>query len=295
MKKKILITGAGGFIGSHLVESMRNDPEYEVIAVCFKPGMSCESKKIKLFSLNLLKEKSWDILGKENPNIVVHCSAVLPHNISEKEAAKSNRILDDHFISFCDKNNCIAVYPSGTLVYGFSNESCNEDTPFDGKTEYIKEKIRTEQKIFSLKELNYYIFRISAPYGPNQKARTVIRIFIENALNRKNIFVFGRGKRQQDFTYVDDIIKAVLMALKSDKYGVYNIASGKPISMSDLARLIKGLVKSDSNIRNFEIVDPQESYKAYINIKKAKESFGWSPTYDIRMGLNKYIQFIIGE
>lgn len=292
-KKKVLITGASGFLGNHLISVLRKGNLFDLVGVVFNSGLKGAHKSIKVLSLDLLKEKSWEVLNNEKPDIVIHCAALLPEGILGLKASTQNRIIDDFFVSFCKHINCVAVYPSGTLVYGFKNRLCEETTPCDGKTEYIKQKIETEKKLLDHHESSF-IFRISAPYGPCQKSRTVINIFIDNALKNENINVFGSGKRQQDFTSIEDIVSLITTSIQTDKYGVYNVASGKPISMLNLAFLVKELTNSKSNIIRNQYNDPQELYRANFSIRKAKRCFGWSPAVDLKTGLTNIIESISG-
>ena len=139
------------------------------------------------------------------------------------------------------------------------------------------------------------ILRISAPYGPGQSPNNVIPIFIKNALANKDIQIFGTGRRSQDFIYIDDVARAFLAAVKTDRSGIYNIGSGESTSTLKLAKtILKTLPESHSKIV-FSGVDPQENYRLRMDISKTEKELKFSPTIMIEEGIQKYIGYLKGS
>jgi len=100
--------------------------------------------------------------------------------------------------------------------------------------------------------------------------------------------LFGTGSRTQDFVYVDDVVQAMWEAYQQRACGIYNIASGQPVSMRELAKIVCDLVPdTKSKIIFSEKPDPQESYRGVFSIEKAKSDFGYLPKTNLRDGLRK--------
>ena len=135
--------------------------------------------------------------------------------------------------------------------------------------------------------------RISAPYGEYSKNKNVINIFIDRALKNEDLIVYGKGSREQNFTYAGDIINALELILKKKINGTYNITSDKSISMIKLAKLIKKITKSKSRVIFNNKNDKQEYYRPKYNSKKAFEAFGYQSKYSLENGLKKYIKWYL--
>jgi nucleoside-diphosphate-sugar epimerase len=137
------------------------------------------------------------------------------------------------------------------------------------------------------------ILRISAPYGPGQRNRTVLRIFIERAISSMDLLYFGTGDRTQDFTSATDVAQAVICSIRRKRGGVFNIAGGNPISMKELAKLVVKCVSGcRSKIVPAGVPDSQESYRADFEILKAKRELGWAPQISLTEGVKQWIGFL---
>lgn len=240
---KILVTGAGGLIGCHVVENLYSSG-YEVFGL-YRTAPS-DKKKWNVLVSDLLDFNSIGRIEKTKPDIIVHCAAILPKEfVGEKalEAAKLNEIIDDRIIQYCTQGiGCRLIFISGTSVYGLSKSPWTEITKTNPIGPYLKAKIRTENRIKEIKNKSI-LMRVSAPYSPMQKARTVLKVFIENALLNNDLTYFGSGMRSQDFTHSSDIANAInnairRVALNECQSEIINVSAGNPISMKGLVHLV---------------------------------------------------------
>ncbi|MDA8649877.1 NAD-dependent epimerase/dehydratase family protein, partial [Alphaproteobacteria bacterium] len=133
--------------------------------------------------------------------------------------------------------------------------------------------------------------RISAPYGEFSKAKTVLNIFLEKALNNHAIQVHGSGRREQNFTYAGDVLRAIELCLKHDTKGIYEIVAQKNTTMVELARLIIEMTNSSSQLQVGKIEDPQENYAPNYSYERAKRELGYKPEFSLRKGLENYIKW----
>jgi UDP-glucose 4-epimerase len=159
---------------------------------------------------------------------------------------------------------------------------------------YVAQKVQSEkfgQALLLNNGINFISLRISAPYGPGQKSRTVLNIFIERALKGLALLYHGTGSRQQTFTHIDDVVHAFDRAIESGASGIFNIAGSEFVTVKQLADLVVSIIPNcASEVRPSEIKDPQEGATAMFSITKARQILGWRPTVSLKTGLTSCIQ-----
>jgi UDP-glucose 4-epimerase len=125
------------------------------------------------------------------------------------------------------------------------------------------------------------------------QARSVLPRFVRQALTSENIAWYGSGERTQDFVHVTDVVGACLLAAASSTPGIYNIGSGVPISMKQLAHLILRMVPhSRSQVLPADLPDPEEGCRWEVDVGKARNNLGYSPKVRLEDGLRQYIDFV---
>lgn len=291
----ILVTGAAGLIGSCALKVLHENGMN--IAGLYKTSPLGNFQWPVV--IGDLSENSLDsIVGRNRTfTTIVHCAAYLPLNSDELgKASLINRKIDNNIIQDVSGKKIKLIYLSGTSVYGFSDEICTEETIPNPEGEYVQEKYETENSIKNEVD-DHTILRVSAPYGPGQRSRTVFRIFIENALQHKPLLYYGSGVREQDFTYAGDVARAILKCVQHPEInGLFNIASGETITMKDLAHLVVRSVEgSKSEVRAAGLPDIQESYKARFSIEKAEKILKWTPEVSLEQGIQKWLTYLADE
>lgn len=293
-KYRVLVTGASGLIGGDALKALHLEG-FDVKGLCKTlPSIELPYKTIEG---NLVSDTLLKITKAEDFNIVVHCAAYLPKNNSDLAmAGVINRKIDENVIDYAVEKKARLIYLSGTSIYGNSKVEFTEESGIDPQGEYVTAKYASEQSIQG-KVQDYVTLRVSAPYGPHQKSRTVLRIFIENALRNEPLRYYGTGAREQDFTAVEDVSKAIVSCIKTpEAKGIFNIASGKPITMKSLARIVKEQVPGTKSIVGASgLADEQEGFQARFSIEKAKTVLGWSPGVSIEQGIAKWINHFTVE
>lgn len=282
MAKKVLVTGATGFIGQHVFRLIKKN-KFKVVGVSVDGG---QIDKEEIFKLDLCDSHKLSKFFKKNHfETIIHLAARVPQTSSEEgqklslidNVTSTLNILEEFKKSKAHK----FIFASGISVASQRN-SLYVLSKYLGEilSEYYEEQFNKQ----------VIILRISAPYGPGQRPNNVIPIFIKNALTNKDIQVFGTGKRSQDFIYVDDVAQAFLAATKSKKTGIYNVGSGGSTSMKKLAQIIlKVLPKSHSKIV-FSGKDPEENYRLKMDINKTKRDLKFIPKIMIEEGIKKYVE-----
>lgn len=293
--KNILISGASGSVGYGILDSMKNFKQYSIRGIYHGYEPPNQADNVTLVRADLTKSEAWAKLRDISADVLIHCAAKIPASFSDtkqRKLSRDNFIMDELAITYALETRCKFIYISSTGVYGYKfDRPCDESSELSPPSMYFEAKVQTERNIVSAKEiLGYYIFRISAPYGPFQRNKTVMKTFIADALKNKTLFYYGSGSRTQDFISVEDIAGACLSSIEKECYGIYNIASGRSVSMKALAMTIKKLAASESEIRPAAVDDPQEGYRALFDIRKAKQLLSWIPLCTLERGLDDLIK-----
>lgn len=287
--EKILVTGAAGLIGYGVVETLKYQQAYPV----FLAYHNCGSEKIQNgFRIDLERVSAESL--KEDFDCIVHCAAVIPNAVrGDEAAAAANRRIDDNIIDYCVRHGSRLIYISGASVY--DNEDQNlltEASALKLDSRYKEEKRNSEIRIE--KECgSYCILRVSSPYGARQKNASVFKIFIDAVCKESRICYFGSGSRTQDFVEVRDIAQAVWKGILYQANGIFNIASGKPVSMRQLADLISKIGQDEfgiiSRVCADNRIDPQEDVRVNIGIHHAESVLGWKPQIGLAEGIREWL------
>ncbi len=287
--EKILVTGAAGLIGYEVAEILKYRQAYPV----FLAYHNCGSEKIQSgFRIDL--ERAGVESLKEDFGCIVHCAAVIPGAVhGDEAAAAANRRIDDNIIDYCVRHGCRLIYVSGSSVYDNDDQDLlTEESKLKLDSRYKEEKRNSEIRIE--KECgSYCILRVSSPYGARQKNASVFKIFIDAVCEGSDICYFGSGSRTQDFIEVRDIARAVWKGIRHQGNGIFNIASGKPVSMRQLAELISKIGRDEfgmiSKVCAGNRVDPQEDVRVNIGIHAAESVLGWKPQIGLAEGIREWL------
>lgn len=301
MKKEnnVLVTGATGFIGSHLCKALIQKG-YRVF------GLSSSNKLQRVKSLlakkefHLLKGDVRDlnflkkILRKHQIKVIFHLAALLPRANALKNpflffdvnARGTLNLLNAAYSNKVEK----FIYASSDSVYSQPPKylPVDESHPTLPSTIYGMSKLEGELycHLYS-KAINITILRYCGVYGKGQHKHNAVYRFISQALKNKPITIYGDGTQSSDFTYIEDVIQGTILAFEKNKPGIYNISSGKETSIKELATIIIELTNSKSKII-FTNQKTNRPFRFVLDITKAKKILGYSP-HSLKEGLSKYI------
>ena len=187
------------------------------------------------------------------------------------------------------------IYFSSSMVYGnFPGGHVTEETPCEPLGIYGALKFGGEKLVIAYNQvfnLPYTIVRPSALYGERCVSRRVAQIFIENALQGRDISIKGDGSDRLDFTYIGDLVSGIVNVVENDnsKNQIFNMTYGESRSIGDLARIVSELFP-DIKIH----YDPKDSLmpdRGTLSVEKAEKMIGYAPQYPIEKGLKKYIDW----
>lgn len=307
----MLVTGGAGFIGSHLVERLLRE-NHEVICLDnFDPyyDSKIKHKNIIPFQSNgnftliegdildqyLLQNvlDGVDYIFHEAAQAGVRASVENPMKAHQVNATGTLKLLE----AAMDTNVKKIVYASSSSVYGqIKYLPFDEDHPNTPISPYGISKLMAEEycRVFNeIYGLNTISLRYFTVYGPRMRPDLAISIFTKKALKDEPIEIFGDGTKTRDFTYIDDVVKANLLATKKGK-GTYNIGSGRSISILELAEQIIRHAESDSRIIYGKDAKGDAEH-TLAKVEKAKSCLGWVADVDINLGIKKYVDWQKGN
>ncbi len=292
---KIIITGSSGTIGTELFLQLLKKG-FDVVGVDKNPNRWFEELNKKTIVANLLSKEEMKKLPIEDIDMIVHlaANARVYNSVIDPNIAKENINTVFNILEFARKHDISRLlFASSRETYGESSEPKKEDEVRIEKCEspYTASKIAGEALVHAYAKcygLDFVIVRYSNVYGKYDTSDRLIPKFLINASKGKELKVYGENKTL-DFTYIDDAVNGTIKSIeKFDevKGNVFNIASGKGVKIIELAKKIKDLLNSQSQI----IVEPNREGEIEFfvaNIDKAKKLLGYEPRYSIDEGLKK--------
>lgn len=310
--KNVFITGAGGFIGSHLTERLLELGANLKLLVKYNSrndwGMLeiLEPEKQQEFQVISGDLKDSDVIRQETreTDIIFHLGSLIsiPYSyIHPRETIETN-ILGTLNVLTAARENQIekVIHTSTSEVYGTARYvPIDEKHPLQGQSPYSASKIGAD-KIAESFHLSYDLpvatVRPFNTYGPRQSSRAVIPTIISQAITQERIFL-GSLHPTRDYTYVKDLVEAYVKTAATDKSigEVINIGSNFEISIGDLAHKILSIINEDIIIAHDQSrVRPQDSEveRLYCDNSKAKKILKWSPETGFEEGLIETINWI---
>jgi UDP-glucose 4-epimerase len=305
--RNFLVTGGSGFIGSHLVDKLRKDPERQVTVFDLfprpyaPPPEGTEFIQGDLHDLELVRRTIID----QGIEVVYHLAWASIHETSIENPVRdvqSNLIPSIHLLEACRNTGVkrVVFLSSGGTVYGLPQVlPITEDHPTSPISAYGITKLSVEKylQLFTyLYHFDHVILRPSVPYGPRQNPRRrqgAVSVFTYLALKGEPITIWGDGSVSRDFFYIDDLIDALLMACDSDKARneIINIGGPKAYSLDELLITMKQVLGVDVQVihessRDFDVPEVN------LDINRAKKLLEWTPAIELPEGIRKTAKWI---
>lgn len=299
---KILVTGGAGFIGSHLCSYLLSKNHQITVIDKLLRGNKLEPEVFN--RIDFIKgdvcDKKLVVKASEGCDQIYHLAAILgvdivadfPMNTMETEVIGTKNVVDAALQNGVKK----IIYASTSGVYGHSaiEKMVDEDLMIDPRTSYAMAKRYNEiylKALYEEKGMETLSLRFFNVYGVRQDQRMVIPRFFEQAMKNEPITVFGTGGQTRDFTSVEETIHSMVkLAEKSSGAEIYNIANETELNILELAKYIKEITGSKSEIRQIESPSKRYDYEVERRVGSSEKLFnkiGFKPNTDIRIGLKK--------
>lgn len=309
--KRILVTGADGFMGSHLTERLLEAGAK--VSIYVRGSSTIGTTQYNLKNVKPLEKRFEDIitgdigspdcrtLVKKNcPDIIFHLAAdaYVPNSFTHPlEVMETNVLGTLNMLHAVMETKCTKriVCTSSSEIYGMTiGGGIDEEHPLYPSSPYAASKVAADRYCYAYWNTYHIPAAIIRPfntYGPRH-TYDVIPKFIELALKGETLTIHGDGKQSRDFTYVDDMIDAFLiMGSHTAAVGkAVNFGTGKDISVNYIAKKIKEISGSGCDIIHTADRTSQVR-KLKCDYSLAKKLFGWKPKIDIDEGLRRNIEW----
>ncbi len=299
---KTIVTGGGGFIGSHLCEKLVEEGHSVTIIDNFSIGRKTNLEKIKNKVKIINKDiRNYNSIKKLFKNIdnVFHLAALadIVPSIENPDDYYSTNVTGTYNVLKLSSENKIKrfIYSASSSCYGIPVQyPTKEIATINPQYPYALTKRLGEELVIhfsNVYKLNASSLRFFNVYGP--RARTsgtygaVFGVFLAQKIAKKPFTIVGDGKQTRDFTYVSDIVEAIIKVSKKKNITgeIFNVGSGKTISVNKIVELLKG---KKINIPK----RPGEPDITFACIKKIKRKTGWKPKISIEKGIKIMLKHI---
>jgi UDP-glucuronate 4-epimerase len=320
----ILVTGAAGFIGSHLCEALLRAGHGVIGLDNMNQFYDPEIKKNNLLSVEQTADKHGgkfafyhtdirqqeqvgQILHDNAVEVVVHLAAMAGVRPSLENPLLYVSVNEQGTLTLLEEARRCGikkfVFGSSSSVYGN-----NKKVPF-GETDPVDNPISpyaaTKKAGELLCHVYYSVFGMSVAclrfftvYGPRQRPDLAINKFSSLILAGKKIPIYGDGSKSRDFTYIDDIIDGVVKSVKwvtqgdAPKYEIFNLGESQTTDVNTLVNLLEKAIGKPAD-RQYLPDAPGDVQTTFADIAKAKKILGYDPKTKIAEGIRKYVEWVL--
>jgi UDP-glucose 4-epimerase len=300
-KLRSIVTGGAGFIGSHLVDELLNMKHEVVVLDNFSTGrkqnLEHVSDKIKLIECDLSIKGDW-IKEFDGVDWVFHLASladIVPSIQNPEGYFRSNVDATFYVLEAARHANVKRfIYSASSSCYGIPDKfPTSEESDIQPQYPYALAKRMGEEmvehwaQLYNLPAISLRFFNV---YGTRSRTSgtygAVFGVFLAQKIPNKPYTVVGDGNQTRDFTYVTDIVSALIVAAKSHLTNkIYNVGSDATVSINKIVELLGG---DKVNIPK----RPGEPDCTYADISKIKDDLGWKPTISIEEGVDRILESI---
>lgn len=310
--RKAIVTGAGGFIGSHLVEFLKKK-KYFVVGIDIKKPQFSKSYADKFILADLRDEKkARKVISKSDElyMLAADMGGVEYITTTRAKIVHNNSLINLNSLESAHKNKISKVFfSSSACVYPYFKQTSRKSTslkerdaiPAEPDTVYGWEKLFTEQACLAYEkdyDLQIRIARFHNIYGPQgiykggrEKSPAAICRKIAQAKNGDSIEVWGDGKQLRSYCYIDDCLEGLYKLMQSDYSKPLNIGSDRLISIDGLVDTV-AKVSGKKIIKNYDLSKPQGVRSRNSDNTLTKKILSWEPSVSLEKGLTKTYQWI---
>lgn len=302
---KILVTGGAGFIGSHIVDAyVHEGDEVHVVDDLSSGTRKNVHPQAKFHKLDIRSKLLEKLFKKEKFDVVNHHAAQMDvrKSVADPSYDASINVLGGLNVFENARRygvRKIIFASTGGAIYGEQDTfPADEGHPLRPLSPYGITKLTTEKYLFYYKAvhgLNSVILRYANIYGPRQNPHGeagVVAIFADKMLAGKQPLINGDGKQTRDYTFVGDVVKANLLALKFDGSDTFNVGTGKENDVITLFRMLKAILNPSCPEQHGPAKEGEQR-RSVISHAKIKKMLGWSPMVSLEEGIAqtaKYFQ-----
>jgi len=306
-KIKVVVTGGAGFIGSHIVEHWLNENAEVHIIDNLRSGYLSNVNLFPevIFHEGSITDRNLVFKVLTDADYVHHLAALVSVSESIEKPQECYEINVNGLINVLDASKEFGikkiVLSSSAAIYGENPISPKTiDLKPDPKSPYGTTKLEGEALLNHYNQndgLGAISLRYFNVFGPRQDPKSqyaaAVPIFVEKALKNEPIIIYGDGTQTRDFIFVKDVVKAnILAAMNENVNGVFNVATGKAISINEIAQIIIEELQSKSKII-YGKERAGDIKHSLASIDGTERQLNFSPQYDLTEGLKETIKYFV--
>jgi UDP-glucose 4-epimerase len=303
---KVLVTGAAGFIGSHVADALVGR-SYDVHVLDDLSGgrRTNVPGSATFHELDIRSDEAADLIRDEKFDALLHFAAQMDVRRSVADPRFDADVNVLGFLNLMEAGREAAlkkvVFAStGGAIYGEPDPAINdagpqpEHHPQRPVSPYGITKLVTEKYLHFYETaygIPYVALRFGNVYGPRQNPHGeagVVAIFAERLLDGRQPVIYGHGEQTRDYVYVGDVVLAVLAGLDHDGSDVVNVGTGRETSVNELFRVLNTITGADADEVHAE-GKPGEQQRSVLDVSHAAASLGWRPEVELEDGLRETV------
>jgi UDP-glucuronate 4-epimerase len=313
-RRRFLVTGGAGFIGSHLVDRLLSSDPAKILVIdnfddFYHPSFKRENianhlghPDYRLVEADIRNYAALKQIFSEEPiDIIIHLAAKAgvrpsvsdPRTYQDVNVAGTLNLLD-----LAQRNGVRKfIFGSSSSVYGPSaTPPFKEDAPLSPISPYAATKAAGElfAHTFShLHEMNIVCLRFFTVYGPRQRPDLAINKFARLITSKQPIPVYGDGTSERDFTYIDDILQGLMAAIDYDasSFEIINLGESRTITVNHMIELLEQALGEKAIVEQ-RPPQPGDMPLTHADISKASRLLNYQPTTPIEMGIGKFVDWL---
>lgn len=317
MKKKVIVTGCSGFIGYNLASNLLNK-DYEVIGIDslnnaydvnlkkFRLSKLESNKNLKFLNIDLSDNNSYEELQtlSEGTSTVFHMAAragVRQSFLDPASYVKDNTVATTNISNFTKSNKIEKlIIASTSSVYGDSGDMLmteNLDEKIQPPSVYASTKLSGEilsKIMLEDSSTKLVIPRFFTVYGPFGRPDMSILRFIHWIVEGKEVQVLGDGEQMRSFTFIDDVVEALMLMLDYDESNTFNIGSNTTVSLNEVIKIIENFSGEEA-----KVVNKERAYKdpdvVRPNLENISNNLKWKPSTNIETGVEKTVTWYLNN
>ncbi len=317
VNKKVIVTGCSGFIGYNLASNLLNK-DYEVIGIDslnnaydvnlkkFRLSKLESNKNLKFLNIDLSDNNSYEELQtlSEGTSTVFHMAAragVRQSFLDPASYVKDNTVATTNISNFTKSNKIEKlIIASTSSVYGDSGDMLmteNLDEKIQPPSVYASTKLSGEilsKIMLEDSSTKLVIPRFFTVYGPFGRPDMSILRFIHWIVEGKEVQVLGDGEQMRSFTFIDDVVEALMLMLDYDESNTFNIGSNTTVSLNEVIKIIENFSGEEA-----KVVNKERAYKdpdvVRPNLENISNNLKWKPSTNIETGVEKTVTWYLNN
>lgn len=286
--KRVLITGATGFIGTHLCAYLQQN------------GISVVAASHR--QLDVCVKNAWENYRGQGIGHVVHLAGktFVPASWEQPDMFFDTNLRGTlNALEFCRAEGAGMTYLSA-YVYGVPEKNpISEDSIVHPNNPYACAKYAGEElcrHYCDLFSMHVTVLRPFNVYGPGQAAHFLIPLIFQQAKGNEKEIVLQDLKPKRDYVYIGDVCRAIECSVKNTTgFHVFNVGYGKSYSVEEVVSIIQKLLNTNKRVLSKHTIRKNEMNDVVADISKIREEWGWNPKFDLISGLRQYVCLLAGD